>query len=384
MKRLNGVSLFSNVGLAETFLSELGIDIVLANEIVDERAAFYKHLYPDTQVICGDITDDTIRDEIVNRAKNLNCQFLIATPPCQGMSKHGKQDPDDERNFLIYYAVDTIKRVMPAFVLLENVPKQLTTKIKVNGRKMLIPSYIKKELSPYYTISKDSLYNAADYGVPQARERCIMKMVRKDIDICWDEPQKQMPVTLRQAIGNLPSLDPLVREEEYRTIFSDYEKKKEEALKVSKWHTPPIHSWNHINWMMHTPSGRTAFENKKHYPQKSDGTIIKGRISTYKRFSWNKPANTITQNNGVISSSICVHPGRYIGVDEQGYDIYSDARVLTIYELLIVSSLPVNWNIPDWASEKLIRNVIGEGVPPLLIKAIVQPLVNQIDRLEIK
>ena len=49
-----------------------------------------------------------------------------------------KQDPNDERNFLIYYAIDAIKRIKPKYVLLENVPKQLTTKISVNGKKILI------------------------------------------------------------------------------------------------------------------------------------------------------------------------------------------------------------------------------------------------------
>ena len=67
MNRLNGVSLFSNVGLAETFLSELGIDIVLANELIKERADFYKHLYPNTDVVCGDITDNIVRNEIVDK-----------------------------------------------------------------------------------------------------------------------------------------------------------------------------------------------------------------------------------------------------------------------------------------------------------------------------
>lgn len=382
MKKINGVSLFANVGLAETFLSDLGIEIVLANELMKERADFYKHLYPSTEVICGDITDDLVRDEIVNKAIQKDCEFLIATPPCQGMSKHGKQDPNDERNFLIYYAIDAIKRIKPKYVLLENVPKQLTTKINVNGKKILIPAYIKKELRSEYVISKETLFNAADYGVPQSRERCIMRMVRKDIDVHWEEPQKQQPITLQQAIGHLPSLDPLVREEEHRKVFPDFEKKKKAGLQLSKWHTPPKHSWNHVCWMMHTPSGKTAFENDEYYPQNKDGSVIKGRISTYKRFSWDKPANTITQNNGVISSSVCVHPGRYIGVDKQGDAIYSDARVLTIYELLIVSSLPTNWNIPDWANEKLIRNVIGEGVPPLLTKAIVKPLINKIEKME--
>ena len=382
MKRINGVSLFANVGLAESYLKELGIDIVLANELVKERANFYKHLYPDTEVICGDITNDAVRNHVIDKAIEKDCQFLIATPPCQGMSKHGKQDPNDERNFLIYYAIDAIKRIKPSYVLLENVPKQLTTKISVNGEDILIPVYIKNELCAEYVIYEKNLFNSAYYGVPQSRERCIMRMVRKDISVLWEEPKKQKPISLQQAIGHLPSLDPLVREKEYQNMFPHFEKKKKEGALVSKWHTPPTHSWNHICWMMHTPSGKTAFENSKYYPQKKDGKIISGRISTYKRFSWDKPANTITQNNGVISSSVCVHPGRYIGTDKNGDNIYSDARVLTIYELLIVSSLPTDWNIPEWASEKLIRNVIGEGVPPLLIKAIVKPLVDQINKKE--
>ncbi len=39
-----------------------------------------------------------------------------------------------------------------------------------------------------------------------------------------------------------------------------------------------------------------------------------------------------------------------------------------------VMSLPDNWNIPTWASESLIRTVIGEGVPPLAVKKIINEL----------
>jgi len=75
-------------------------------------------------------------------------------------------------------------------------------------------------------------------------------------------------------------------------------------------------------------------------------------------------------NNNTISSFQNVHPGRE--TDEEG--IYSDARVLTIFELMRVMTLPDNWNIPDWATPQLIRAVIGEGIPPLLIKKIVAQL----------
>ena len=45
-------------------------------------------------------------------------------------------------------------------------------------------------------------------------------------------------------------------------------------------------------------------------------------------------------------------------------------------QLLIVSSLPKNWNIPDWASEHFVRQVIGEGIPPLLVKKILSEMVT--------
>jgi DNA (cytosine-5)-methyltransferase 1 len=45
---------------------------------------------------------------------------------------------------------------------------------------------------------------------------------------------------------------------------------------------------------------------------------------------------------------------------------------------MIVSSLPLDWNIPSWADENLIRKVIGEGVPSKLIKVIVEELIKQL------
>ena len=40
-----------------------------------------------------------------------------------------------------------------------------------------------------------------------------------------------------------------------------------------------------------------------------------------------------------------------------------------------MSSLPLDWNIPDWAGDTLIRKVIGEGIPPLLIKSALKQIV---------
>ena len=126
---IKGISLFSNVGLAETYLKDVGVDIVIANELIEKRARFYKHLYPECEVVNGDITDATVFDSIVSRAKELGVEFLIATPPCQGMSIAGLMNPYDERNSLVKYAIDAIQAIKPKFVLLENVPRQMVTPI---------------------------------------------------------------------------------------------------------------------------------------------------------------------------------------------------------------------------------------------------------------
>ena len=378
MTKLKGLSLFANVGVAETYLSQLGIEIVVANELEPKRAEFYSHLYPNTNMIVGDITDKKISDKIVEASINEKVDFLIATPPCQGMSLAGKMDKFDKRNQLIYYAIEIIKKIKPKYILLENVPQLLKTKIKVGNDIISIPEYIHKELDNYYNFANQNLVSAMDYEVPQMRKRNIFLLSRKDMNYIWQMPNKKERITLKDAIYDLPSVDPLLKEglEETIKLFPDYLEKKEKAEKISKFHRPPVHAKIHVIAMMHTPSGCTAFDNIEYYPKKDDGTRVNGHYNTYRRYDWNKPARTITQNNGVISSLCCVHPGKpYIKNNET---LYSDPRCLTLYELFIVFSLPKDWNVPDWADERFIRQVIGEGIPPMLIKNIVQELINNI------
>lgn len=379
MTKLKGISLFANVGIAEAYMSELGVDIKIANEIDADRARFYQDVYPHTHMICGDITDDTVRTQIVDEAIASGVDFLIATPPCQGMSEAGLRLQFDPRNQLISYAIDVIKRVRPKFVLLENVPQQLHTKIRYKDEIVLIPEYIRMELGEDYNFNDETLVMAKDYGVPQLRERNIFLLVRKDMNLKWVFPEKQKEITLFEAIGHLPSLDPYLREGHDTTIarFPDFEEKKARGLAISKWHYPPTHSWKQVEWMMHTPTGKSAIYNETFYPQKSDGTPVKAHHNHYRRLKWDMPCRTITQNNGVISSLACVHPGR-VYTNSAGEELYSDPRVLTIHELLIVMSLPLDWPIPEWANETMIRKVFGEGIPSKLVKAIMEALVQQL------
>lgn len=260
MGKIKGLSLFANVGVAEAYLEDLGVEIRIANEIDKDRAQFYKDIYKNTNMICGDITDDSVRDKVVKESIEQEVNFIIATPPCQGMSEAGLRLEFDPRNQLISYAIDVIKRIKPKFVLLENVPKQLKTKIQYGDKIVLIPEYIKSELGRDYKFNKEDLVMAKDYGVPQLRERNIFLLVRKDLPYVWEFPEKQKEITLEEAIGDLPSLDPYLREGINETLikFPQYEEKRKAGLAVSKWHYPPTHSWKQVEWMMHTPTGKSA------------------------------------------------------------------------------------------------------------------------------
>lgn len=373
---VKALSLFANVGIAETYLNDVGIEVVVANELVEERCRFYKHLYPNVEMIQGDIADDAVFDQIINSAKQANVEMIIATPPCQGMSCAGRKDPKDPRNFLIYYAVEAIKKLKPRFVILENVTMQQHTQILYKDEYIFIPQYVENELGNFYNFNEQRIVNTMNYGIPQSRQRYMYLLSLKAEKVAWEFPDKEEKIiTLKEAIGDLPSLDPCLRDKSEKWRFPEYESKKEIGLKVSKWHYPPVHSWKQVEWMVHTPSAQSAFKNEIFYPM-TKGRRVKGAPRTYMRMDWNKPATTIMQNSGVISAFSTVHPGRLINDSEDENErIYSDARALTIYELLILSSLPLNWDIPDWAGDILIRKVIGEGIPPLLIKRAVEALI---------
>lgn len=374
--KIKALSLFANVGVAESYLQDVGVEVVIANELIEKRARFYRHLYPKVNMINGDITDDKIFTQIIREARHEGVEFIIATPPCQGMSCAGRKDPLDPRNSLIFYAIKAIQELKPRFVLMENVPRQKQTKLNTGSTYIPIPEFVESELKDKYEFNEQRVINAMDYGVPQSRQRYFYLLVRKDEGIHWEFPKSDGKIiTLRDAIGSLPSLDPLLREESERYRFPDYETKKKEGLKVSKWHFPPLQTWKYVEWLIHTPTGCSAFQNEIYFPTK-DGRRIKGGPQTYKRMSWDKPATTVMSNSNIISAFTTVHPGRIIKESESEEERqYSDPRVLTIYELLVISSLPLDWDIPEWASDCMIREVIGEGIPPLLVKKAIENLI---------
>lgn len=341
-----GLSLFANVGIAETYLKSIGFPVVLANELLPERVKFYQHLHGH-DAISGSITDQNVYDNIISQSKNLGVNFILATPPCQGMSIAGKMKADDPRNSLIIKAMQAFKDLLPEFMLIENVPQMFKTSILLNGSVINIKDYLQSVAEEHDYHIKFDIFDAADYGTPQNRKRSFTRIYKKIYE--WNDPIKKKWITVKDSIGDLPSL--------------------EAGEKSSiNYHYASKHNDNHILWMKHTPSGKTALDNPVYYPQK-DNRKIKGFSTTYKRISWSKPAPTITMANGSVSSQNNVHPGRLL---KDG--TYSDARVLTLLEIFRLTGLPDNWNPPEWAKDSLIRHVIGEAIPPRLVENIFRGL----------
>lgn len=345
--KFKALSLFANVGIGETYLKDIGIESTVANELLSERVAIYKHLHPTTDMIGGDITDEEVFGNIIKSALGNKVNIIIATPPCQGMSIAGKMKADDPRNTLIVKVMESFNIIKPDYMLIENVPQMLKTSIIYDNQIINIKDFMLSQIDDSYTCNFD-VFDAADYGTPQYRKRTIIRIHKKSLK--WITPEKQKHITVREAIGDLPSL---------------------EAGQSSeiKWHYAKKHNDKHIHWMKNTSTGKTALENEVHYPQK-DNRKIKGFATTYKRIEWDKPAPTVTMANGSISSQNNVHPGRKL---KDG--TYSDARVLTILEILRVTGLPDNWNPPEHISENTLRHVIGEAVPPLMMKAVFKGII---------
>lgn len=347
---MNALSLFSSAGIGEYYLHDIGIDVILANELVESRAETHEALYPMCKMVNDDIVDENAKRQIVDECKDKDIELIIVTPPCQGVSTAGKNKSGnsivkDSRNFLVLSALDIIDEVSPSFFLIENVPRFREMRLPYGGDVVDLEELLKRKYGGQYEISCDVL-NAADYGIPQIRYRVVYRAWKKGYS--WTLPEKKKQTTLWKAIGNLPSLEP----GESSDIKNHYARQ---------------HPQNHIECMRHTPTGKSAFQNIKYYPKKKDGTKIKGYGNSYKRMRWDRPAPTITMRNEIVSSQENVHPGRKLPNGK-----WSDARILTLRELLIVSSLPADMDRPTNISETCFRQLIGEGVPPKMLKEIMK------------
>lgn len=345
--------LFANAGIGEYYLHEQNVINAVASELlVEDRVKWYKELYPHCEMVEGDFTETANFNELIRLHKEKGCKMILASPPCQPFSKAGKKDYNCPEALLFRPMIELVRAVndVNEFVMIENVPEMLTACPDIlNGTGYNnIGEYIKGELEGMGHTVNIAILNTADYGTCQSRERVIITASKKGI---WKFPVKDdRRIMLWESIGDLPSI----------------EAGEDSGI---KYHVAPPIAPAQADILHHTPTGQSAQNNP--LPWKPVG--VSGKTSTarfkscFHRKSWDEPCNTITMNSDSVSGHRSIHPGRPLSDGT-----YSDARCLSVLELLRVTGLPDDYAIPTWAPDSLIRDVIGECFLPKLVSRLIE------------
>ena len=170
------VSLFSGAGGLDLGFKMAGHDIIWANDLYGDAVETYRLNLGD-HIVCEDIFK-------VDEKNEPDCDIIIGGFPCQGFSvANTKRHEGDERNALYKQLIRIIDAKKPKFFLAENV-KGLTNLAKGKVFQMILSDF--SELG--YKV-KYKILNAADYGVPQTRQRVIIVGVRNDVDFEYNFPK---------------------------------------------------------------------------------------------------------------------------------------------------------------------------------------------------
>lgn len=321
------VSTFSGCGGLDLGLQEVGFDPIWANDFSKEAVETYKHNIGD-HIVHGDITEiDPFTDDTIPDGDLVTGGF-----PCQDFSMIWKRPGlDGKRGTLYQNFRDFVAAKKPKAFIAENV-KGLLTANQHKAIKTIIEDL--EAVEPGYIV-KPRLYNFAEYGVPQFRERVLIVGIRRDTGFDFKHP-----APTHGPRGDMP----------YKTAgeaLTDVEK-------------VPFNN-NHMKIMPRTievlkriPEG----ENFTAIP-KDDPFYVKGMIShVYRRLHRDEPSKTLIAGGG---------GGTW------GYH-YEENRALTNRERARIQSFPDDFEFLGSNTE--VRRQIGNAVPPVGMHAVGERLMN--------
>jgi len=170
MTRPIGIDLFAGAGGMSLGFEQAGFDVVAAVEIDPVHAAVHSYNFPQCTVIpqsVSSLSAADIRDAANIGARNVDVVFGGA--PCQGFSLMGQRALDDPRNALVKDFVRIVVDLDSSFFVFENVKG-----ITVGRHKQFLAELIEEFEVNGYNVLPWRVLNAANYGVPQERERLIL------------------------------------------------------------------------------------------------------------------------------------------------------------------------------------------------------------------
>jgi DNA (cytosine-5)-methyltransferase 1 len=330
------VEFFCGCGGTSLGFEMAGFEVILGVDIHQPSIKTFKTNHPNCSTILGDIKKINPK-EVLDFLEGREIDVLIGGVPCQGFSLNNrKRHEDDERNLLYKEFVKFVKILKPKAVVLENVSGMRSAG---NGE---VVKNIERDLSEAGNMKvKSQMLFAPDYGVPQKRQRLIFVGVRDKVFNFNDIEKTHKPenyVTVKDAIGDLPSLKPKESSKKYKCEpFSDYQKSMRNGAKILTNHVAPNHPADTVEKIRNTLAGQPM------YPK------FKQRI----RLAWD--ILSPTQVSGGI------RPQFQFGHPE-------DARGLTIRERCRLQSFPDTFIVSGGIVQGRVQT--GNAVPPLLAKAV--------------
>lgn len=396
---LTAVSLFSGAGLSDVGYATAGFRLVVQVERDPSRAAVGARNFPYSEWLTRDVR--TAHDEIaaVYRDRtDRQLDFLVATPPCQGMSSSnpgrgrrsaGQALRKEELNRLILEIIPAAARLRPRIIVAENVRPVLTLEVDDGGRRRRVIDHLHDGLPQYRLFS--GIVNVADYGIPQHRRRAVVAAVRRDepwLDLFGEAgiapwPRATHAECPEDGIGKWTTIRQWMEELDYEPLDSA---SPEAAIGEHPLHDVPNYADNQDRYLQISEippySGRSAYENEtcptchsrpipagsvkcarghfmRNRPYVRNGQsfrLVRGFRSSYRRMAPDQPARTITTNTSHVGSDFKIHPW--------------ENRVLSTLECSDLQTVPRSY---DWSGaidarpkskRYLIRNLIGEAFPP--------------------
>lgn len=335
------ISTFSGAMGLDNGLEKAGFSIRLAVEIEKAMCATIRQNKPTLPLIQDDIRNYSGTD-LLERAglKKGELFLLCGGPPCQAFSTAGKRRGlEDERGNVFLKFISLIGEMQPKYFLIENVrgllsaaynPAQLSEKPAEKGSALAYILYEIEKLGYAYSFT---LYDAANYGVPQHRERVIILGSREGYRLPHIPPTHNeygteglKPwVSLRDAVQGLTCCTsgkiPDKRKPYYRILTEGQ-------------------NWKNLPLELQKEALGKAF------------TLQGGKTGFLRRLAWDKPAPTLVTCPTMPATELC-HP--------------EEIRPLSVEEYARIQMFPDDWKFAGNIAAKYKQ--IGNAVPVGLAKA---------------
>lgn len=225
--KLKMIDLFCGAGGFAVGCSWAGFQSVLGVDHLEPAMKTWSRNHPNAIGCLGDIRKlDPEHVKALLKSKGIKkIDLITGGVPCQGFSRaNRKHNDDDERNFLFIEYMRFVKAFLPDYIILENVSGMRST---AGGQfEKNIVSHM-KELG--YTVSV-KLVNAADYGVPQIRQRLLFVGVKNNRNLTSpyvfpNGEYAEKHRTVGEAISDLPILGNNEEKSEYASApQNEYQK----------------------------------------------------------------------------------------------------------------------------------------------------------------